>query len=335
MQDIIFEGDKQQESTPPIKFNLLKTQRAILRSAYDANQKIVLWALLDHWSRKSPVPFPSVETLAADASLSERAVQYAVDALEKDAVLGVSRRHNKTNRYYLANIRLACLRHPNPKRVEWAAKELHKLGATDSTPAGNDSRVFDAPAELPGVQEVHLGGAGGAPQNIPGVQEVRPKEPSLSLRDQKKEPTLGDEKIARESVSISTAKKESTGYQAVKQAYVDGYRSVNGEEPAFNDVDHKALQQLLKNQGTEKAERAIRSAFADAWWKTRVTIQQIRSNPARFLALKAEDNAAEYHEWWDLGVSKTSKVRIKKLPGESNEDAKARYRATPRPPIQA
>ena len=83
------------------RHGLLKAQRAVFQSALRTNEKIVLLALLDRWSEKSPRPYPSAETLAADTSLHRASVLRAIEGLEAAGALSVDRAKRK-NRYDLS-----------------------------------------------------------------------------------------------------------------------------------------------------------------------------------------------------------------------------------------
>ncbi len=69
--------------------DLLGMQRAVWRSARTTTEKIVLLAIADFYSDRSPEPWPSVPTLAERCSLGRTAVLEAIATLERDGVLVV------------------------------------------------------------------------------------------------------------------------------------------------------------------------------------------------------------------------------------------------------
>jgi hypothetical protein len=87
--------------------DLLGMQRAVWRSTRSTTEKIVLLAIIDHYSDSSPEPWPSVPTLAACASLGRTAVLEALSSLERDGVITVRRIAGRPNRYDLSQVQTA------------------------------------------------------------------------------------------------------------------------------------------------------------------------------------------------------------------------------------
>jgi DNA-binding FadR family transcriptional regulator len=69
--------------------DLLGMHRAVMRSTRSTTEKIVLLAIIDHWSEASPEPWPSVPTLSKLCSLGRTAVLDALAVLERDGVVAV------------------------------------------------------------------------------------------------------------------------------------------------------------------------------------------------------------------------------------------------------
>src|SRR5690606_7908945 len=85
-------------------FDLLGAQRAVFRSSLSAAEKLVLLAMLDHWSRRETEPFPSVPKLEDWTSLGRTTVIEAIKALERGDVLKVKREVGKPNRYDFSGV---------------------------------------------------------------------------------------------------------------------------------------------------------------------------------------------------------------------------------------
>ena len=96
--------------------DLLGMQRAVLRCTRPTTEKIVLVAIIDHWSEASPEPWPSVPTLATLSSLGRTAVLDALAALERDGVIGVRRVAARPNRYDLSRVSIALAAPAEPVR---------------------------------------------------------------------------------------------------------------------------------------------------------------------------------------------------------------------------
>ncbi len=95
--------------------DLLGMQRAVWRSGRPMTEKIVLLAIADFYSDRSPEPWPSVPTLAERCSLGRTAVLEAIAALERDGVLGVRRVPGRPNRYNLSHVTAVLGRMATPK----------------------------------------------------------------------------------------------------------------------------------------------------------------------------------------------------------------------------
>ena len=84
--------------------DLLGMQRAVWRSKRSTTEKIVLLAILDHYSDSSPEPWPSVNRLAEHCGLGRTAVLEALAALESAGVLVVKRAAGCPNHYDLSQL---------------------------------------------------------------------------------------------------------------------------------------------------------------------------------------------------------------------------------------
>ncbi len=69
----------------------------------------------------------------------------------------------------------------------------------------------------------------------------------------------------------------------VNTLYFGLYSEARGEAPAFGPREGKAVKSLIVAVGAERAMSAIRAAFADTFWRGKVTITVISQDPSRFL----------------------------------------------------
>lgn len=98
--------------------DLLGMQRAVWRSTRSTTEKIVLLAIIDHYSDSSPEPWPSVPTLAARASLGRTAVLDALAGLEHDGVIVVKRVAGRPNRYDVSGVQATLAATPEQREAE-------------------------------------------------------------------------------------------------------------------------------------------------------------------------------------------------------------------------
>ncbi len=148
--------------------DLLGMQRAVLRSLRSTSEKMVLLAIVDHYSEASPEPWPSVPTLAAHSSLGRTAVLDALAALERDGVIAIRRAHGRPNRYGLSRLASALARAnssnrpPHGRRAErdgdgWAAEPVHEADCFGEQPAA----ACDVPPPAKGDVDVRDTPGGG------------------------------------------------------------------------------------------------------------------------------------------------------------------------------
>jgi hypothetical protein len=252
------------------EFDIGGTRRAILRSNLRGPQKLVLVAPLDFWSRKRPRPWPSIPRLAADTSLGERTVQKALGELEAAGVVVVSRRKNKSSRYDLSGIRLACLLRPLDLHREWAEKQLAAISdgipggiqADSGNPRHETSQAVTPPQMAEVVQELHQGGAGGASQNPLGVHQVPPKSPILSEVPKGSAATLSATGVAaNDPPSAAVAQKGSRKEKKKPEAKSPRDGSTIELEAFYGD--HYMTAKHVRWSGASKPDPRARRAFKD------------------------------------------------------------------------
>jgi hypothetical protein len=97
---------------------LLAAQRAVLESKLTSMEKLTVIAILNFWSKASPQPFPSAETLARLTSYDERSIRRTIKSLAVKGAVGVLAEPGRPNRYDLAAVFAGTLpraeSHPSP-----------------------------------------------------------------------------------------------------------------------------------------------------------------------------------------------------------------------------
>jgi hypothetical protein len=116
--------------------DLLGMHRAVMRSSRSTTEKMVLLAIIDHWSEASPEPWPSVPTLSKLCSLGRTAVLDALAELERDGVIAVRRVVGRPNRYDLSRV-LATLAAPTAP-----VREADRSGPRTRPSAGRHQSVW-------------------------------------------------------------------------------------------------------------------------------------------------------------------------------------------------
>jgi hypothetical protein len=159
--------------------DLLGMQRAVWRSKRSTTEKIVLLAILDHYSDSSPEPWPSVARLAEHCGLGRTAVLDALASLDSTGVLVVKRAPGCPNHYDLSQL------------VSALAAELVReadQSANRTSPPSEPSSQAEHAAPVRGVDQsaIQTSPPGGPHQSAwrtPPVRLADSKEP-------KKEPNM-------------------------------------------------------------------------------------------------------------------------------------------------
>lgn len=114
------------------------------------SERLVLIVLADHASADGTDSYPSVETIALQARVSERSAQYALRALERGGHIARGEDRPNGTRCYTVHMR--------PEDLRPAGEDVAGDGGADLAP--------------PGVQILHRGGA---ESRTEGVQRVAPE----------------------------------------------------------------------------------------------------------------------------------------------------------------
>ena len=187
--------------------DLLGMQRAVWRSARTTTEKIVLLAIADFYSDRSPEPWPSVPTLAERCSLGRTAVLEAISGLERDGVLVVRRVQGRPNRYDLSRVtpllaRAAATTHDSTSEHAVTRLVIETLqwddDANHSTTQPSPPNGRDQSASRTGP--LRLADGSRAPTSPPGARDqsawrtgpVRLADPKDPKKDPKKEAIVAD-----------------------------------------------------------------------------------------------------------------------------------------------
>jgi hypothetical protein len=172
--------------------DLLGMQRAVWRSTRSTTEKIVLLAIIDHYSDSSPEPWPSVPTIATCASLGRTAVLDALSCLERDGVIVVRRVVGRPNRYDLSRVQAALAAPPEQHQNE----VIEPVRVADGSEEVQHAPGTDAVREADRFEEQTSPPAGRNP-SVCRTGPVRLADPKDPKKDPTKEPTAVRAHVSR------------------------------------------------------------------------------------------------------------------------------------------
>ena len=171
--------------------DLLGMQRAVWRSMRSTTEKIVLLAIIDHYSDSSPEPWPSVPTLAARASLGRTAVLDALASLERDGVIVVKRVAGRPNRYDLSRVQTTLASAPEPRGYEddEAVEPVREADGSEEPRRPIQAAGVAEPVREPDQFEEPTSPPAGPQQSAKRTGPVRLADPKEPKKEPNKEPT--------------------------------------------------------------------------------------------------------------------------------------------------
>lgn len=158
--------------------DLLAMQRAVWRAKRSTTEKIVLLAILDHYSDSSPEPWPSVARLAEHCGLGRTAVLDALANLEGAGVLVVRRVAGGANQYGLSQLVQAL--EPVRETDQSASQTSPPAGPHQSAKRTGPVRLADPkePKKEPNKEPTAVRAPARPDPNMPLVERAQ-----LALRD--------------------------------------------------------------------------------------------------------------------------------------------------------
>jgi hypothetical protein len=233
-------------------FSLLSAQRAVFESALSTTEKVVLLALIDHWSSSSPEPWPSTTRLERWTSLRRRAVLRTIGRLEARGIVSVKRTRGGPNAYDLTRVQAA-------------------LPVSDEHQCTKDTSARKTPDQCTTDTGT---GVSGAP---PPVSLVHPK--GSNRRNPVKEPQKGLPGAPQKRERKRTP-EQHTDQQRILEAHVRLVKEATGEHPT---KEPSAAWKLLDAVGSaDVAVSRIAEAVGRGKFGT-TSLAKIASKPNEYI----------------------------------------------------
>jgi hypothetical protein len=258
--------------------DFLGMQRAVLRSTRPTTEKIVLLAIIDHWSEASPEPWPSVPTLASLSSLGRTAVLDALAALERDGVIAVRRVAGRPNRYDLSRVTVALAATPEPVR---------QADQSTSPPSGDVAKTA-APVRDADRSGPQTSPSAGRDQSVWRTGPVRLADPKDPKKQPKKEATAvraHEAEVPAAALALPIAERAKLALENAREAQrlrpqqwaearkvAEAYgRAVGSVRPLSEMARDSGLRAILvllaAGFSVPDLEWAANNVRAQAWWR--------------------------------------------------------------------
>lgn len=263
--------------------DFLGMQRAVLRSTRPTTEKVVLLAIIDHWSEASPEPWPSVPTLATLSSLGRTAVLDALAALERDGVIAVRRVAGRPNRYDLSRMSVAIAAPAQPFRQADQSASLPGDDLSGELEAKVTEPVREADRSRPQTSP-----PAGRDQSVWRMGPVRLADPKDPKKQPKKEATAVRARAAgvlEAAVALPIAERAKLVLESAREAQrlrpqqwpesqkiVEAYgRAVGSVRPLSEMARDSGLRAILvllaAGYTVPDLEWVAANVPAQAWWR--------------------------------------------------------------------
>jgi hypothetical protein len=264
--------------------DLLGMQRAVWRSTRSTTEKIVLLAIIDHYSDRSPEPWPSVPTLAACASLGRTAVLDALSSLERDGVIAVRRVAGRPNRYDLSRVQATLASSlAQQLREDHDTIEAARLPNGPDAPQSTHSPEPDRDADQFAKQ---TSPPAGQDQSACRTGPVRLPDPKDPKKDPTKEPTAVRAHVSRLDPAMPLVERAQLVLRdprAAAQLRPQDWPETKQIAAAYGAAtgSQRSLSELKRDSGLRAVVELIAAGYAvdditwlassvprEAWWRS-------------------------------------------------------------------
>lgn len=251
---------------------------------------VMVLAVLAH--RGTGIGTAGQERIAEAMGVTVRSVQRLAAQLEArtdSPVIIVRRRRRRKDGYRTSDEYRLVLRSPDAGdgRGDTNAERAHPTQTTGESPDARDgcesgshpTRVTTLPDTGDDLtrRPRHPSDPGSDPRSDPGRSVAKPKS------DRGKSNTRGAPATPRNQ-KRQAAKRKTGEHRRVVEHYVALYEQARGERPAFGGRDARDAATLLAAFAGD-ADRVctlLDGAFADPFWRSKLTLRMIAADPARF-----------------------------------------------------
>jgi hypothetical protein len=268
--------------------DLLGMQRAVWRSKRSTTEKIVLLAIIDHYSDSSPEPWPSVARLAEHCGLGRTAVLEALAALENAEVLIVRRAAGCPNHYDLSHLTHALAREPVREADQSTAEPVRQTdqSASQTSPPGERNQ---------------------SARRTPPVRQADPKEPK---KEPNMEPTAVRARVTGPDPATSLVERAQLVLQnprAAAQLRPQDWPETKQIAAAYGAAagSPRTLSELKRDSGLRAIVELIAAGYAvdditwlassvprEAWWRSGDRIRGLGSLSAEVASRALGERAA-------------------------------------------
>lgn len=160
-------------------FDLLTAQRRVWMSGLGHTAKMVALALLDHWSKRSPEPDPSVARLGQWTSLGRCAVMRALGELRAAGAITSTDVKGKRNQYSLLPLMGLPVAEGDRSSRETSLGEMRNRSSRETGPVSEEDTK--EPRKEPKKEPTGIGARDGSPTKEAKPKRTRAKAVEVAL----------------------------------------------------------------------------------------------------------------------------------------------------------
>ena len=255
------------------EFNLRETRRAVFRSRLRPNERLLVLAILDHWSKRKPVPFPGIARLVRWTGLSRQTVVTLIAGLFEQGVFPDPRPRDEAG-----NV----VKTTKPLRFD-PAELVQRLDQLLVKPLDQRRKTHWSNPRQQLVYSSTSTGLALEPiqhQNGSGSSEVSNE---VSREESKWPSSENDEAVSvkpKPRSKGSRTPEQRAAHQRITTFYFEAFRKIRERDPVIGKPEGQAVYDLLTKLNWNEAETTRRIELGLSSW-AQATIRTIAADPDR------------------------------------------------------
>jgi hypothetical protein len=255
------------------EFNLRDTRRAVFKSRLRPNERLLVLAVLDHWSKRRPVPFPGIARLVKWTGLSRQTVVTLIAGLFDKGVFPDLRPRDVDGNL---------VKTTKPLRFD-LSELVQRLDQLLVQPLDQRRKThWSNPRQQLVYSSTSTGLALGPIQHQNGSSSPEVSN-EVSSEESKWPSSKNDEAVSVKPKARSKAirtPEQRAAHQRITSFYFEAFRKIRERDPVIGKPEGQAVYDLLSKLNWNEVEATRRIELGLSSW-AQATIRTIASDPDR------------------------------------------------------